>query len=67
MTDDTFNIKADTSFLEDDERISLYDAFRDNTEVQLEYQANLQNGDIVNARLIKVLLEDSSSQTASTL
>lgn len=60
----TFNIKIDTSFIEEEERETIHNAFRDNTKVKLHYQANLQNGEIMNARLIKVIPEGDDEQTA---
>ncbi|WP_105200946.1 hypothetical protein [Pseudoalteromonas sp. T1lg10] len=60
--DVSFNIKVDTSFLKPEESDSLYNAFRDGKPITLDYQANLQNGEILNARLIKVVLP---SQTAA--
>lgn len=58
-SDLTFNLKVDTSFLQDDEKNAIHNAFRDESSVKLKYQANLKNGEIVNARLIKVVEEQS--------
>ncbi|TOQ83118.1 hypothetical protein CGG88_03005, partial [Vibrio parahaemolyticus] len=49
-SDLSFNIKVDTSFLMDNEKEALHDAFRDENSINLKYQANLKNGEIVNAR-----------------
>lgn len=64
--DASFNIKVDTSFLKPEENNALYDAFRDGEAITLDYQANLQNGEILNARLIKVVLEETLAEEKDT-
>lgn len=59
-TGNTFNVKVDTSFLKDEEKDTIHNSFRDGTSVTLDYQANVHDGEIVNARLIKVSVETDS-------
>lgn len=62
----SFNIKVDTSFLKDAEKEALHNAFRDEHSIKLKYQANLKNGEIVNARLINVVNETQIAQVDTT-
>lgn len=54
--DVSFNIKVDTGFLKNEENNLLYDAFRDNKFVNIDYQANLTGGEVQNARLIRIVM-----------
>lgn len=54
----SFNIKVDRSFLKDDENAALHEAFYNETSIKLKYQAKLKNGEIADARLIHVVVDD---------
>ncbi|KPV94430.1 hypothetical protein AN214_03528 [Pseudoalteromonas sp. P1-9] len=50
-----FSIKVDLSFTPKTELDTLYDALRDGNQLEISYQAHYRDGEIVRARLIKLL------------
>ncbi|HFQ5047331.1 TPA: hypothetical protein ACGUWG_004121 [Vibrio vulnificus] len=54
----SFNLKVDRDFLKEDENAALHDAFYNETSIKINYQAKLKNGEIAEARLINVIIED---------
>ncbi|AJR09634.1 hypothetical protein C9J03_16045 [Photobacterium gaetbulicola] len=53
--DASFSIRVDHSFITNSEKDTLHNAFRDGEPVHLDYQAKLKNGEIAEARLLRVL------------